>query len=129
MVTREHEWNAHIDDYINDPRRAHDDPRPAIEIERACKIDRYGGPMYKTCASPGCGNVEETKDQFKKCSKCSTTPYCSAACQKASWKPTHKAECGTAAGQPRLKSEVAASAAVDGFLQSPEGNDDAFWMG
>lgn len=49
--------------------------------------------MARTCAT--CQQIEDASNPLKKCSRCSTTLYCSRGCQKADW-PTHKRTCRTA---------------------------------
>ena len=50
--------------------------------------------MHAAQTCDGCG--EETSKRLKKCSRCESAYYCSAACQKADWKTGgHKLMCAT----------------------------------
>ena len=46
-----------------------------------------------SCELPSCGKLQQTKNEFKLCSRCRQVRYCSAACQQAHWKAGHKAQC------------------------------------
>jgi len=58
---------------------------------------RLGDPQARTvlhqCSSPGCQNQDATGKDFKRCSTCRTTIYCSENCQRHHWKNGHKQDC------------------------------------
>ena len=112
MQLRQKEWNASVDTYIAKARET-GDLRSPEEISKAAKISWTGGPLYSACGEPTCGRVEEEPQQFRLCSRCKQTRYCSDACQKTSWKRLHKAVCGTFAAEPRLRSEIVYSGRMD----------------
>lgn len=58
----------------------------------------------RSCSNPTCGNTEskfgihlENNEigEFKNCSRCKATCYCSKDCQIAHWRNGHKQECKT----------------------------------
>jgi TPR repeat protein len=52
--------------------------------------ERRDKVALKPCG--GCGRVEKSLNDFKKCSRCQQARYCSAACQKRDWRG-HKKVC------------------------------------
>ena len=44
------------------------------------------------CDRPGCPNWENSKGEFKLCSRCNNAAYCCKDCQKADWR-RHKHAC------------------------------------
>ncbi|KZP33764.1 hypothetical protein FIBSPDRAFT_1035767 [Athelia psychrophila] len=83
-------WNKVIDQYID----LNTDPRSRDQIERAAKIGRECGALYRACDGPNCQTTEGPNlPKLKKCSKCKVGVYCSQECQLRSWRLTHKAEC------------------------------------
>ena len=114
-IRRMHEWNILIDDYISHAQEQ-GDHRPAAEIERACKIDRRGGPLYTRCGARDCGAIAEVPSydnkadpaKFLLCGKCMVVAYCSKECQKRAWKDPqqpHKTVCGSVDAMPLLPSQ------------------------
>ncbi|KII95113.1 hypothetical protein PLICRDRAFT_202489 [Plicaturopsis crispa FD-325 SS-3] len=61
---------------------------------------------YK-CGNDLCGNVDETRTTFKRCSRCRSVVYCSTACQNADWKISHKLECSKRASDDAVESDSA----------------------
>lgn len=52
-----------------------------------------------------CKKISSASDEFKRCSRCKQTHYCSADCQKKDWK-THKVLCVMLAAHPDEKPRV-----------------------
>jgi len=46
----------------------------------------------KKCANPICWKLEQKPNEYKRCSICKSSYYCSIECQKITWK-SHKLEC------------------------------------
>ena len=81
-----------------------------LQIERAAKIARNGGPLYECCDS--CGAYPPPESKLRKCSRCKAAKYCNADCQKAHWLQ-HKAPCKAGTAEPaELPTQVAYNAAL-----------------
>ncbi|KAK9104147.1 hypothetical protein Scep_020991 [Stephania cephalantha] len=55
-----------------------------------------GGPAaagLRLCSHVMCGRPETRRNEFRRCSVCSTAVYCSRACQTIDWRLRHKVEC------------------------------------
>ncbi|KIY65735.1 hypothetical protein CYLTODRAFT_400012 [Cylindrobasidium torrendii FP15055 ss-10] len=96
-------WNGLVDEYLD--RTFHQEGARFL-FEKEAKIGLHGGPLFRHCESPGCGNVKDRDvDSLQKCSSCKLIIYCSQECQKRGWK-SHKAECKSRTHRPqRLKSQ------------------------
>ncbi|XP_047342335.1 F-box protein At5g50450-like [Impatiens glandulifera] len=54
----------------------------------------YGpGETLRLCSHSGCGRPETRRNEYRRCSACSTVNYCSRGCQAQDWKLRHKVEC------------------------------------
>jgi hypothetical protein len=65
------------------------------------KVDMQKGnqnPILRRCSLNSCNKIELNYGDYKCCSACKTTYYCSPVCQKAHW-PTHKPACKAAASR------------------------------
>ena len=81
-----------------------------LQIERAAKIARNGGPLYEWCDS--CGTYPPADSKLQRCSRCKAAKYCNADCQKPHWLQ-HKAPCKAGTAEPaELPSQVAYNAAL-----------------
>ena len=81
-----------------------------LQIERAAKIARNGGPLYEWCDS--CAAYPPPENKLRKCSRCKAAMYCNVDCQKAHW-PQHKGPCKAGTVEPgELPSQVAYNAAL-----------------
>jgi len=88
-ITAQTKWNHAIDTYIS----LGSDKRPRAEIERATKIGRSNGALYRTCEGVNCSKLEgKDIDKLVCCSKCKIAVYCGQACQASMWQ-SHKLEC------------------------------------
>ena len=110
-LARMKQWNDAVDEYIRCTRIDGTDTRSVYEIEREAKIDRYGCSYYRRCSGPGCTKVEQSKGEFRGCSKCRIVFYCSHACQRSHWKvggvDSHRKRCGRGDGPKFLPSQQA----------------------
>ncbi|XP_047084448.1 F-box protein At5g50450-like [Lolium rigidum] len=50
-------------------------------------------PQLLLCSNFGCGRRETRCQEFRSCSQCSESFYCSRACQAAHWKSVHRVSC------------------------------------
>ena len=81
-----------------------------LQIERAAKIARNGGPLYGRCDS--CADYPLPEIKLQRCSRCKAAKYCNADCQKAHW-PQHKAPCKAGTAElAELPSQAAYNAAL-----------------
>ena len=95
-----HFRSAHAAARFRHDRRSH------LEVGRAAKVSWSGGPLFFSCACPGCSKLEETPKVFKCCSRCKIARYCSPDCWKRAWGVCHKVECGPSVPDPRLATRL-----------------------
>ena len=50
-------------------------------------------PGTHACSHPLCGRVETRRHEFRRCSCCGRTRYCSRSCQSLDWRLQHKFAC------------------------------------
>nr|CAB3489803.1 unnamed protein product [Digitaria exilis] len=53
----------------------------------------------RLCSQARCGRRETRRHEFRRCSVCGTSSYCSRACQAMDWKRAHRWQCGPAAAR------------------------------
>ncbi|KAG6906511.1 hypothetical protein DXG01_013538 [Tephrocybe rancida] len=116
LEAAERQWNAAVDKYISSSAAG---TRSADDIERAAKIDRSGGALYKACEGANCERSESRgSPKFRVCSKCKMSVYCSRECQTSAWK-AHKIICGD---PDQREQALPSQIAIEEFLNN-EGED------
>lgn len=62
-----------------------------------CSCSPKGDPIHpeppRKCSKVGCKQFETSSREYKMCSQCKLTAYCSKECQKEAWKLGHKDMC------------------------------------
>lgn len=82
-------------------------------------------PGTHACSHPLCGRVETRRHEFRRCSCCGRTRYCSRSCQSLDWRLQHKFAC-----LPLLElygwieSDTESQDTTAGALGSVHGGDD-----
>jgi hypothetical protein len=117
QIRRAEFFNAAVDQYIT----AGIDHRPMLEIECLAKIGVDGGPLYQrctTCRQPVAGNGamvglgSAAPSPALWCSRCNSTPFCSAQCHQGVFSQ-HQAVCGGLHTKPVLPSQTALKMALE----------------
>ncbi|KAK8505737.1 hypothetical protein V6N13_061748 [Hibiscus sabdariffa] len=76
--------------------RHHQERHPANVFLEEWFESRVGEGL-KLCANKGCGRPETRVNEFRRCSVCSTTNYCSRSCHWLDWNLRYKPGCGSIA--------------------------------
>ena len=116
MRRRQEEWNVLIEEYIKHASQR-GDLRTKESIQKACLIDKYGGPLYKACCNSACARLEETPYSWLACGGCGFVWYCSRECQRAVYKREHKAVCGKIECHALLPSQAAFEPCYEEVIQ------------
>ncbi|XP_076943316.1 F-box protein At1g67340-like [Bidens hawaiensis] len=66
---------------------------PANRFLISCYNGLTPDPMLRSCSYVGCGRVETRVHEFRRCSACSVTNYCSRGCQARDWMIGHRLHC------------------------------------